>query len=533
MAVINLNTRYSFPMANGFGQNATGGRGGYIVEVTNTNFSGTGSLKAALEMTGARTIIFRVGGTISNVGADYLQIPLGSGDVTIAGETAPGDGILIRGARLRVRDSNVIIRHIRFRQDPSNSTGSNDDALTIDGTGGSPLTDIMIDHCSFSWGLDGNLDIRNTWGATVQNCMITGIAKSNLINANSKNVSYLNNIFGLVEQRAIRANTIDHLDLTYEMINNYIYAVPWPGGPSEGLKVTVENNVCERSNSEALGSSNFIYLNAPNPANGENNTIENTYLYVDGNDVGDMYTNELNPSISGSYVFGTPLYRSTYTPKSIVGLKAFLLANCGSGAGISQGLDAVDGALVANINAKTGTLAYSGTFPTISNGTPYTDSNNDGISDSWASTHGITSASQVKATYTINGHTVNNTAGYTALEIFLADMAGDFELLAGEPSNNIPVISLTGASTINLNVGDTYTEFGATATDAEDGNLTGDIVESGTVNTAVAGTYYKYYNVTDSDSNAALQVTRTIIVNDGSTSVTNIKGVNKNIWWSI
>src|SRR5690606_38345856 len=152
----------AFPGAEGFGKNATGGRGGKIVEVTTTKFSGPGSLKEALEMKGARTIIFRVGGTIQGRGSEYLQIPPGSGDVTIAGETAPGKGILIRGARLRVRASNVIIKHIRFRQDSSSSTGDNDDALTIDGTGqSSPIRDIIIDHCSFSWGLDGNLDIRN------------------------------------------------------------------------------------------------------------------------------------------------------------------------------------------------------------------------------------------------------------------------------------------------------------------------------------------------------------------------------------
>src|SRR5690606_12609250 len=109
---------------------------------------------------------------------------------TIAGETAPGDGILIRGARFRVRASNVIIRHMRFRQDPSTSTGDNNDALTVDGTGHSnPLKDIILDHCSFSWGLDGNLDIRNTWGMTVQNSIISNNIKSNLINANSKDIS--------------------------------------------------------------------------------------------------------------------------------------------------------------------------------------------------------------------------------------------------------------------------------------------------------------------------------------------------------
>ncbi|WP_031443336.1 Ig-like domain-containing protein [Arenibacter algicola] len=404
----------AFPGAEGFGQNATGGRGGRIVEVTTTNFSGSGSLKEALEMTGARTIIFRVGGTIQGQGSEYLQIPRGSGDVTIAGETAPGGGILIRGARLQVRDGNVIIRHIRFRQDPSNSTGSNDDALTIDGTGGSPLTDIMIDHCSFSWGLDGNLDIRNTWGATVQNSIVTGNAKSNLINANSKNISYLNNIFGLVQQRVVRANTISHLDLTLEMINNYIYGVPWPAGPSEGLKATIENNVCENSNNVSTGSNNLLDVPEPNPDNYEPNKIANTYLYISGNDLGDMYKGEV-ASKGNPYLESVPLYRSSYTPKSINGLKEYLLANTGAGSGLSQGLDAVDTEVINNIKAKSGTIKYSGSFPNISNGTPYPDVDKDGMDDDWEKAKGLNVGSADN-----NGDQDGN--GYTNLEMFLYEL---------------------------------------------------------------------------------------------------------------
>ena len=117
----------------------------------------------------------------------------------------------------------------------------------------------------------------------------------------------------------------------------------------------------------------------------------------------------------------------------------------------------------------------------------------------------------------------------TWLGVFLQQQ----NLLGDEiPFVQIPIITLTGASTINLNVGDTYTELGATATDAEDGTLTEDIVVTGTVNTAVAGTYYKYYNVTDSDSNAAVQVVRIIIVSEPG-PVSNRKGVHKNLFWSI
>jgi Zn-dependent metalloprotease len=102
----------------------------------------------------------------------------------------------------------------------------------------------------------------------------------------------------------------------------------------------------------------------------------------------------------------------------------------------------------------------------------------------------------------------------TSCESFSYGEVEDYtvNLIAGVPDTTAPVITLTGASTINLEVGDTYTELGATATDNIDGNLTSSIVITGTVNTASAGTYTRYYNVSDAAGNAATQRTRTINV---------------------
>lgn len=107
----------------------------------------------------------------------------------------------------------------------------------------------------------------------------------------------------------------------------------------------------------------------------------------------------------------------------------------------------------------------------------------------------------------------------TSCEAFSYGEVEDYtvNIITGTPDTTPPVITLTGASTINLEVGDTYTELGATATDNEDGDISSNIVITGTVNTNTAGTYTRFYNVSDSAGNAASQVTRTVIVTEPTT----------------
>ena len=139
----------AFPGAWGGGMFATGGRGGRIIEVTNLNDSGTGSFRAAAEATGARIVIFRVAGIIaleSNIDIDHP-------DITIAGQSAPGDGICLANHSLNINTENVILRHLRVRRGrPEGGQGS-------DNIGGNPVGRIIVDHCSTSWGMDENLSL--------------------------------------------------------------------------------------------------------------------------------------------------------------------------------------------------------------------------------------------------------------------------------------------------------------------------------------------------------------------------------------
>lgn len=139
----------AFPGAEGGGGYTQGGRGGKIFVVTSLEDSGKGTFREACEAVGARTIVFNVSGIIQLKKRISMRAPY----VTIAGQTAPGDGICIAGETLEIDTHDVIIRHMRFRRGATEVT-RRDDAL-----GGNPMGNIIVDHCSVSWGLDENISL--------------------------------------------------------------------------------------------------------------------------------------------------------------------------------------------------------------------------------------------------------------------------------------------------------------------------------------------------------------------------------------
>jgi hypothetical protein len=159
----------AFPGAEGYGAVTRGGRGGRVIAVTNINDSGPGSLRAAVEAKGPRIVVFKVSGTITL--EDRLRIT--NPYITIAGQTAPGDGVTIRKYQLQIDADDVVIRYIRARL--GDESGDDADAIS-----GRYHKNIILDHLSASWSVDEAVSFYRNENVTIQWCLIAeSLYKSN------------------------------------------------------------------------------------------------------------------------------------------------------------------------------------------------------------------------------------------------------------------------------------------------------------------------------------------------------------------
>jgi hypothetical protein len=156
----------AFPGAEGFGRFAVGGRGGDVYHVTNLDDDGPGSLRYGLRNAkGRRTIVFDLSGTIQL----RSELRITQSNLTVAGQTAPGDGITLRDQTVSLKNCHdIIIRYIRLRLGDQNKKPGGYDTLTTD-----DIADVILDHVSLSWAIDGTHDLRRGKNVTVQWCIFS------------------------------------------------------------------------------------------------------------------------------------------------------------------------------------------------------------------------------------------------------------------------------------------------------------------------------------------------------------------------
>ena len=239
----------AFPGAEGFGRYVSGGRGGNVYHVTSLADDGTeGTLRWALGKTGTKTIVFDVSGTI------HLQssLDIAIGNVTIAGQTAPGGGICVADYPVAIKANNVIVRYMRFRLGNKNVLLNGADGW--DAFGGMDQENIIVDHCSVSWSIDECLSVLGNKNTTVQWCLV---AQSLVNSGHSKGAhgyggnwggsgaSFHHNLIAHHGSRTPRLGPrpTTQLDERMDMRNNVIYNFGGNGCyGGEGMTVNIVNN---------------------------------------------------------------------------------------------------------------------------------------------------------------------------------------------------------------------------------------------------------------------------------------------------
>jgi pectate lyase len=422
----------AFPEAEGYGKYTVGGRGGVVYEVTNLNDSGAGSLRAAVQASGPRTIVFRVSGTILlnsslNIANPYL---------TIAGQTAPGDGICLRRHTLNINADQVIIRYIRVRY--GDEIQNDADAVSM-----RYRKNIILDHVTASWGDDETLSLYHGENITVQWCMISETLNRGGTHGfagiwGSQYSTFHHNLVAHCVSRNMRfASGCGYTDYRNNVIYNWDYNSAYGAEahqvndtrtpPIEFSQVNMVNNYYK----PGPATESSVSARIVNPSY---RTVKTDYgqFYVAGNYVvgnatvtADNWNGGVNPQGGSGDIplvkLNDPWLAMAINQQSAQDAYAAVLQHAGCS---RPARDALDLRLISEVGAGTATYGTNGIiesqsevggWPTLNSTTAPTDSDHDGMPDTWETAHGLNP----------NNAADRNTIapnGYTMLENYLNEL---------------------------------------------------------------------------------------------------------------
>jgi pectate lyase len=428
----------AFPGAEGFGRHALGGRGGDVYHVTKLTDWGEGTLRYGLETaTGPRTIVFDLSGTIQLTRILTVSKPY----ITIAGQTAPGNGITLAGQNLSIEADHIIVRYIRVRL--GDQSGGDDDAISV--RSGS---NIIIDHVTASWGVDETFSFQSNAidSLTVQWCMITESLRDS---HHEKGLHGYGGIMGGLRQ-SVHHNLYAHhssrspkitgrrhceVDFRNNLIYNWGYNNCYDGTKSY---INWVNNYYKAGPGTNSNVKNRIFELSDAPVDPENEgwEISNTYvtsLYAEGNYL-EGYPDESMDNWNGGIDF---MKGASEAENRVVAPHNFPLITEHSAeaayplvlesAGASKFRDAIDERIVKEV--ETGTVTYSGSktgtpgiidsqedvggLPDLSSVPSSTDTDRDGMPDTWEIQNGLDPNNPE------DRNDDRNSDGYTNLEEYL------------------------------------------------------------------------------------------------------------------
>lgn len=413
----------SFEGAEGFGAVTAGGRGGWIVKVTNLNDSGVGSLRWALEgLEAPRIVVFDVGGVI-----DLKSEIRVNGDVTVAGQTAPGEGVTIRGSRLRVVEDDVIIQGLKFRPgDGAGMAPEERDGISV-GTSGHTVRRVVIDSNSMTWAIDENVTV---WSGARDVTISNNIVAEGLYNSRHPSGDHSMGI--LIGDGAQRISVIDNLiahnmfrnpqlisATQVEMINNLVYnygdtGLEIPAGTLAGTTVNaIGNHFIAGPNSSARAP---IRLNE----------TENGTLYYLRDNLTPTRTSSSQPERDAAGGDGLSVLKSSpvfagsgVDVMAASAVKNYVLSH--AGARVGGALDAIDARIVDSVQKLTGRIIDSpsqvGGYITASTRTTLADTDKDGIPDVHETALGFDPRK-------FDAHGDRDKDGYTNIEEYIGSLLG-------------------------------------------------------------------------------------------------------------